>query len=68
MSLPKQGMKYEDVRRRVVRMNEMSKKGFVKDHEGHRRLQESLINQARLCEGSKVEKELRRELQLRSKR
>lgn len=68
MSMPKTGMKYEDVRKRVVRMNDMSKKGHVKDTEGHRRLQESLINQARIHEGPKVERELRRELQLRSKR
>lgn len=57
-----QGMDYEDVRRRVKRLERTAKNKQLKEN-----LQNSLINQARLREGDGAERELRRELKHKSK-
>ena len=57
MSLPKVGMRYEDVRSRVKRITSSSKG----DMQAKANLCNSLVNQVRLCEGSKAAREIMRE-------
>ena len=57
------GMPYEDVRRRVKRIEREANNPQMKAN-----LQASLINQARLREGEGAAKELSRELQAMRKR
>jgi hypothetical protein len=52
------GMDYNEVRKKIVKIN----KEKYMHPEQKNRLRESLFNQARLREGSKAERELRREL------
>ena len=56
------GMKYEDVRQRVKRLNTPGGNPELKSN-----LKESLINQARLREGEGAARELRSELNYKSK-
>lgn len=57
-----QGMEYEDVRTRVMRLERTAKNKQLKNN-----LQNSLINQARLREGEGAASELRNELSYKKK-
>lgn len=57
-----QGMEYEDVRTRVMRLERTAKNKQLKNN-----LQNSLINQARLREGEGAARELRNELSYKKK-
>jgi len=55
--MSKQGMEYDDVRKRITRLERTAKNKQLKDN-----LQDSLINQARIRHGEGAAVELRREL------
>jgi hypothetical protein len=57
MSYPKQGMHFEDVRKRVRRIAEKGKDSQLKVN-----LMNSLLNQSRLCDGEGAVTELTREI------
>ncbi len=57
MTLPRVGMHFEDVRKRVIRINNTPGEPLAKD-----RLIGSLINQASLAEGQGAKEELLKEL------
>lgn len=62
MGNEKEGMRFEDVRKRVIKFGRDEKSGKIKDYEYSARLKESLINQARLRDGEGAARELRKEL------
>ena len=59
MSDPKLGMRYEEARKKALHFARLKN---VKDEGNRHRIIGSILNQARLCDGEKAQKEIAKEI------